>query len=166
MLLAGMYYVEILGYRHFPDLLRVRGGWQYTYMLSMNSWRGITRSSALARAFIFGSMWIRILYGATNIFQVISKRQNGGVYIEKFRAIFESRKLMPQVVNNPPMWLLPPSISIMDIMKRRCKRRSPSLMRWCIIEANARGHVINAQSILMQQMIAHSRVLKSCKRQN
>jgi len=25
-MLPGMYYVEILGYRYFPDLLRVRGG--------------------------------------------------------------------------------------------------------------------------------------------
>lgn len=36
-MLLGMYYVEILGYRHFLDLLRIRGGWQYTYILSVNS---------------------------------------------------------------------------------------------------------------------------------
>lgn len=96
--------------------------WLTVYLHIVDEFRGVTRSSAGAHMHI--SMWIRILYRASNIYFVISKRQNGGAYIEKFRAIFKSRKLMLQVVNNSPMWLLPTAISIMDIMKRRCKRCS------------------------------------------
>lgn len=105
-MLLGMYYVEILGYRHFPDLLRVRGGWLTVYLqyiLSVNSDAALRdRTSKRARAPSYFYVDTHF-YGASNIFRVISKRQNGGACTEKFRAIFELRKLMPQVVNNPPV---------------------------------------------------------------
>lgn len=73
--------------------------WLTVYLHIVDEFRrGVTLLSARARVHI--STWVCILYEASNISRVISKRRNDGACTEKFRVIFESRKLMPQVVNN------------------------------------------------------------------
>jgi len=108
--------------RAYPGFIAIRDGWQYTYILSVDSG---TALCAIVGAAVLPFIFLRG-YAFTSQpkirFRNISRAR--GARSTALLKNFESRKLMPEVVNNSRCDYCCHWISIMDIMKRRCKRRS------------------------------------------